>query len=98
MGHARFLSATCQRQMHFVRDLGREIVKRQGGNEADHARRNPGRYCHEVRSAKGGATCEAIDSAAHPLQYPTDPHCIARSGMDSGVKGVRCSVQSAMFL
>src|SRR5271157_592071 len=78
------LRAAGQRELDFVWNLRRNLVVSQGGDEADHARRDLGRNRYEIRVTKRRQVGESVKPAAQPFDYAAVTHLVKSAGMNAG--------------
>src|SRR5659263_172258 len=93
-----FLGATRQRHMNLVGYLCGELMKRQCGNQADHATGNSGRNGDQVRISQRWAIAETIQPTADHHQHTGVAHGVKRTGVDAGAKSLSRAHDSPLFL
>jgi hypothetical protein len=83
--------------MDLVRNLCRELVKRQRRDQADHSVGRSFSDRSQVRVAKRGKAREPKDAAGQFSQFPGIPQGVERPGVDACGEGFSRSQRAAKF-
>ena len=70
MVHAGRLGPTREGHVHFVSNLGRQFVKREGRDQANDAVGHPQRDSYQIGVSQRHRRSQTIDAPAEPLQDP----------------------------
>ena len=86
-----------QRDIHRMRDLRREAVMFQGGDQADYRTRYPDRDGDQVGAGERWGGREPVDATAHLFKLAAIPKVVQRPRVNAQTNGVAGAEHSFMF-